>query len=314
MTTFCNWLSLHFISHKLASFQSMSCIRLILRSFSHPCDLCFQFRGLQRNHSENQWYFFSWLCVNSVSFLFKVRGSMWLHQIDFFVDRVSDDFCFQFCGVRRNLFDNDDFSQLTVSAFRSTSVGSASVNVPASNWFAVDRVFLMTFVSSFLTSVGLSLTNSGNILQLNVRAFLRTSDNIVSVSVPASDCLCVDWVILVSFGSSFVMYIGISLTSSDNVLADFAGFRYHFCFKCVVQCTCMKLIFCGLRFSVFFCCYIHWFSKESHWQAMMFCSWLSVYFVPLQLVALQSLSQNRIELLWIVSFWWFFFQILWFTY
>ena len=153
------------------------------------------------------------------------------------------------------LTNDDDFSQLTVCAFRSTSVGSASVNVPASNWFAVDRVFLMTFVSSFLTSVGISLTNSGNILQLNVRAFLCTSDNIVSVNVPASDCLCVDWVILVIFGSSFVMYIGISLTSSDNVLADFAGFRYHFCFKCVVQCACMKLIVCGLRFSVFLLLY-----------------------------------------------------------
>ena len=239
---------------------------------------------------------------------------MWLYQIDFIVDRVTDDFCFQFCGVRRNLFDKQWWFFASDCAFRSTSVGSASVNVPASKWFAVDRVFLMTFVSSFLTSVGISLTNSGNILQLNVRAFLCTSDNIVSVNVPASDCLCVDWVILVIFGSSFVMYIRISLTSSDNVLADFAGFRYHFCFKCVVQCACMKLIVCGLRFSVFFCCYIHWFSKESHWQAMMFCSWLSVYFVPLQLVALQSLSQHQIELLWIVSFWRFLFHILWFTY
>ena len=213
------------------------------------------------------------------------------------------------------LTNNDDFSQLTVCAFRSTSVGSASVNVPASNWFAVDRVFQMTFVSSFLTSVGISLTNSRNILQLNVRAFRCTSDNIVWVNIPASDCLCVDWVILVIFGSSFVMYVGISLTSSDNVLADFAVFRYHFCFKCVVQCACMKLIVCALRFSVFFCFYIHWFSKESHWHAMMtFCSWLSVYFVPLQLVALQSLSQHQIELLWIVSFWRFLFHILWFTY
>ena len=160
----------------------------------------------------------------------------------------------------------------------------------------------MIFVSSFVTSVGISLTNSHNILQRNDCAFRCTIDNIVSINIPASDCLCLDWVILVLFGSSFVMYIGISLTSIDNVLADFAGIRYHFCFKCVVQCACMKLIFCGLRFSVFFCCYIHWFPKESHWQAMLFCSWLSVYFVQLQLVALQSLSQHQIELLWIVFF------------
>ena len=101
------------------------------------------------------------------------------------------------------LTNNDDFSQLTVCAFRSTSVGSASVNVPASNWFAVDRVFQMTFVSSFLTSVGISLTNSGNILQLNVRAFRSTSDNIVWVNVPASDCLTVDWVIRCGFWFQF---------------------------------------------------------------------------------------------------------------
>ena len=136
--------------------------------------------------------------------------------------------------------------------FRSASVCSASVNVPASNWFSLGCVFLMIFVSSFLTSVGISLTNSGNILQLNVRAFLCTSDNIVSVNVPASDCLTVGWVIRCGFWFQFRDVYRNPLTSNHNVLTDFAGFRYHFCFKCVVQCACMKLIVCGLRLSVFF--------------------------------------------------------------
>ena len=90
-----------------------------------------------------------------------------------------------------------------VSAFRPTSACSALVNVSASNWFTVDRVFLMIFVSSFGMSVGISLTNSDYILQLNVRAFRCTSDNIVSLKVPVSDCLTVDWVLGCDFWFQF---------------------------------------------------------------------------------------------------------------
>ena len=82
--TFCSWLSLHFFSSKLASFQSMSRIRLILRSVSHPCDFWFQFRDVYSNHSDEQWLSFSWLWGNSVSIVFQVRDSLCLHQIDFF--------------------------------------------------------------------------------------------------------------------------------------------------------------------------------------------------------------------------------------
>ena len=41
-----------------------------------------------------------------------------------------------------------------------------------------------------------------------------------------------------------------------------------------------------------------------------FCSWLSVLFDPLQFVALHSTYHYQIDLLWIVSFWWFLFPVL----
>ena len=86
--TFCSWQSLHFVSPKLASFQSMSRIRLILRSVGYPCDFCFQFRGFWKNRFDNQWFCFSWLCVNSVSFVssawFNVPVSNWFSCIAFF--------------------------------------------------------------------------------------------------------------------------------------------------------------------------------------------------------------------------------------
>ena len=127
----------------------------------------------------------------------------------------------------------------------STLVCSAWVNVSASIWFAVDCVFLMTFVPSFVLSVGFFLTNSDNILQLDVSAFRCTSDNIVSVDVPASDCLTVDWVLRCDFWFQFRDVYRNLLTSNDNVLADFAWFWFQFLCNYVFQCACMKLIFCG---------------------------------------------------------------------
>ena len=78
-----------------------------------------------------------------------------------------------------------------------------SNNFPASNclrmsWFFDDYGFEFR-----CDAVGISLTNCGNILQLNVRAFRCTSDNIVSVNVSASDCLCLGWVLRCVFWFQF---------------------------------------------------------------------------------------------------------------
>ena len=149
VTTFCSWVSLHFISHKLASFQSMSRIRLILRRvilviYVSSFVVC---KGVSLRISDNVWADYVWIrfsfCLNCVVQCGCIKlNFLWIVSLMIFVSSfvVSVGIC---------LTNNDDFSQLTVCAFRSTSVGSASVNVPASNWFAVDRVFQMTFVSSF---------------------------------------------------------------------------------------------------------------------------------------------------------------------
>ena len=113
--TFCSWLSLHFFSSKLAAFQSMSRIRLILRSVSHPCDFWFQFRDVYSNHSDEQWLSFSWLCGNSVSIVFQVRDSLCLHQIDFLWLVSLVIFVSSFVvSVGICLTNNDDFSHLIV--------------------------------------------------------------------------------------------------------------------------------------------------------------------------------------------------------
>ena len=190
----------------------------------------------------------SWLSVHFGQLQFVVLESMSQHQSNLL--RMVSFWRFLFPVLCCPL---DPFWQIfitfcsRVSAFRPTSACSSFVDVPASNWFAVGRVFLMIFVSSFVMSVGFSLTNSDNILQLNVRAFSCTSDNVVSLNVPASDCLTVESSVKI-FGSSFVMYIGISLTSTDNVFADFALIWFQCLFNYVVHCACMKLIFCGSSF------------------------------------------------------------------
>ena len=105
----------------------------------------------------------------------------------------------------------------------------------------------MIFVSRFVLLVIFYLTNNDEILQLTVRAFRFTSVIIVLVNVHASDCFCLDCVIRCV--ASFVIYIGTSLTNNNEVL---------------------QLTLCAL--------------------------------VPLQFVALQSVSQHQSGLLWIVSF------------
>ena len=141
------------------------------------------------------------------------------------------------------------------SVFRFTSLCMASISVPASNWFSLDCVFLMISLSNIVVfCVGIYLTHNKNILQLTVCAFSSASVCTGSVSFPASNWFAVDGVFLMIFVSSFVMYVGISLTINDNVLADDASIRSHFCCKCLLQCALINLLFFGLRFSVIFCC------------------------------------------------------------
>ena len=169
-------------------------------------------------------------------------------------------------------------------AFRPTSDCRTLVNFPPSNWFAVDRVFLMFFVSSFVMSVEISLTNSYNILQLNVHAFRFTSDNIVSVNVSDSDWFCVVWVVLVIFVSSFVVFKRIALTINNNVLADYAWIRFISVSSGWFNVPASKWFTVDCVFQLFLFLDSLWCSKESLWQSLMtFCWWLSLHFVPFSL-------------------------------
>ena len=130
------------------------------------CDFWFQFRDVYWNLSDEQCWSFSWLCVNSVSFLFQARDSLCLHQFGFLWLVSLVIFVSSFvASVGMCLTNNDDFSQLTVSAFRFSWVCSPSVNVPAWNWFSLDCVCLIVYVSSFVVMcLWISLTHSDNIL------------------------------------------------------------------------------------------------------------------------------------------------------
>ena len=247
-----------------------------------------------------------WLTMREFGFIsvssawINVRISNWFSLYCVFQLFFVAGFIVMFQGI--SLTVTDDVLLLTVSAYHSTSVCSASVNVPASNWVAVDRVFQMTFVSSFLTSVGISLTHSGKILQLNVRAFRCTSDNIVWVNVPASDCLTVDWVIRCDFWFQFRdVYRNLSdeqwwcfswlCVNSVSILFQVRG---SLCLHQIDFLWIVSLVIFVSSFVVSVGICLTNNDGFSH---------LIVHFFPVQFVALQSMSLHQIDFLWIVSVW-----------